>query len=88
MAVELAESGIRINCIEPAAIETAMLRDGFKKYPEAMQKLNDVHPLKRIGKPEEVAELADFLASGKAGFITGASIRIDGGIGARLYDPI
>lgn len=88
MAIELAELGIRVNCIEPAAIETKMLKDGFKKYPECMQRLNDVHPLKRIGKPEEVAELASYLASKEAGFITGASIRIDGGIGSRLYDPI
>jgi NAD(P)-dependent dehydrogenase (short-subunit alcohol dehydrogenase family) len=50
--------------------------------------LGDYHPLKRIAKPEEVAEVVLFLAGQKAGFITGTTVDVDGGIGACLHDPV
>ncbi|MCS7019646.1 MAG: SDR family oxidoreductase [Cytophagales bacterium] len=84
LAVDLA-GRIRVNAISPAAIETPMLRAGFPN-PDDYRKLNEIHPVGRIGQPEEVAEVAIFLASDKAGFINGANIQIDGGISGVLKD--
>lgn len=86
LAVELGDK-VRVNLIEPAAINTPMLRAGFVSEPQALESLGGFHPSNRIGEPEEVAELAYFLAGKEAGFINGAIISIDGAIGARLYDP-
>lgn len=85
-AVELGAS-VRINAIEPAAIETDMLKAGFKDNPEGYQKLQNCHPQKRVGQPVEIAQLALALVDGGAKFLHGACIALDGGISARLYDP-
>lgn len=85
-AVELGQE-VRFNTIEPAAINTPMLRAGFDGAPEAFDALERHHPSARIGTPEEVAKLAVFLASEQATFINGAAIGIDGAIRARLHDP-
>ena len=85
MAVDL-EGRVRVNAISPAAIDTPMLRDGFKNAKEALEELKKVHPVKRIGVPEEVARLALFLASESQGFIHGANISLDGGISSVLKD--
>ncbi|WP_448518013.1 SDR family NAD(P)-dependent oxidoreductase [Rhodoflexus sp.] len=84
LAVDLA-GRIRVNSISPAAIETPMLLASFSN-PDDFRKLNAIHPVGRIGQPEEVAEVAIFLASDKAGFINGADIQIDGGISGVLKD--
>ena len=47
-----------------------------------------MHPLERIAQPTEIADVALFLLSQQASFITGASLSVDGGIGVRLHDPI
>ena len=87
LAIDLGDS-IRVNSINPAAIATDMLTDGFASNPEGYRALQSYHPAQRIGTPEEIAQLALFLADPeKAGFITGASIDISGGIHARLHDP-
>lgn len=86
LAVELGRR-IRINTICPAAIATNMLIEGFAGKEKALVELEDAHPIGRIGQPEEVAALALFLASDKAGFINGAEIGLDGGIRSRLHDP-
>lgn len=77
--------GIRANCICPARIHTPFV-DGYleKNYPEderadMFQKLSEYQPIGRMGKPAEVAELAAFLCSDKASFITGSAYDIDGG---------
>ena len=77
--------GIRANCICPARIHTPFV-DGYleKNYPEEeragmFQKLSEYQPIGRMGKPSEVAELAAFLCSDKAAFITGSAYDIDGG---------
>lgn len=86
MAIEFGNN-IRVNSISPAAISTKMLRDGFIGKSELYKKLNKMHPVGRIGEPNEVAELSLFLSSDKAKFINGANFEIDGGISSRLYDP-
>jgi NAD(P)-dependent dehydrogenase (short-subunit alcohol dehydrogenase family) len=87
MAIELG-SRIRVNAIAPAAFATPMLEAGFAGRDEALRQLGEMHPVGRIGQPEEIAECALFLASPKAGFINGAVLQIDGGISKRLYDPL
>ena len=79
---------IRVNSISPAAISTQMLKDGFIGRSNKYVELNKMHPVGRIGKPNEVAELCFFLSSEKAKFINGANFEIDGGIGSRLHDPV
>jgi NAD(P)-dependent dehydrogenase (short-subunit alcohol dehydrogenase family) len=85
MAVDLAGS-VRVNAISPAAIETAMLRAGFENDENALDKLRKIHPVQRIGYPDEVAKLALFLASENEGFIHGANLTLDGGISSVLKD--
>ena len=76
LAKELGPSGIRVNCVAPGVIDTDMLaRFDFADR----QALAEQTPLGRIGRPEDVAELIAFLASDKAGFITGQIIGCDGG---------
>jgi NAD(P)-dependent dehydrogenase (short-subunit alcohol dehydrogenase family) len=87
MAVECGAS-IRVNVIEPAAIATPMLLAGFANNPALFEGLEDYHPVGRIGQPREVADMVDFLISGKSRFMNGAVIELDGGIGVRLHDPV
>ena len=87
MAVDLG-ARIRVNAIEPAAIETDMLRAGFSGHPDKFSELKACHPQGRIGTPEEVATLALSLASGELRFLHGACLGLDGGISARLHDPV
>lgn len=86
LAVDLGPD-VRVVAIAPAAISTDMLEAGFEGKPEARQALDDVHPLKRVGAPSEVAKAAVFLASDQASFMTGATVSIDGGILSKLHDP-
>lgn len=86
LALELAPE-VRVNAVLPAATDTPMLRDGFRDNPDGLKELGAYHPLNRIAKPEEVAQAVLFLANPQAGFITGAAINVDGGIGAYLHDP-
>lgn len=87
MAVECGAK-FRVNLIEPAAIATPMLLAGFVESPEAFQGLEEYHPVGRIGHPREVAEIVAFLISGKSSFMNGSIIAVDGGIAARLHDPV
>jgi len=87
MAVDLG-AGIRVNAIEPAAINTEMLRAGFGERRNLYEQLEKCHPAERIGEVYEVAQLALALSDGKLGFLHGACVGLDGGISARLYDPV
>lgn len=78
---------IRCVAVCPGTIDTPMLRDSIALSPdpeEVMRECVDMHLLKRIGKPEEVAALIAFLCSDQASFITGQAIRIDGGLGISI----
>ncbi len=87
MAVDLG-TRVRVNAICPAAIATPMLLDGFVGNEAGFERLSNVHPMGRIGTPADVACAATFLASDEAAFMSGAILGIDGGIGARLHDPV
>lgn len=86
LAVDLGPR-VRVNCIEPAAIETDMLKAGFEGKPELYAQLEHCHPQQRIGLPEEVARLALAIAEGGMQFLHGSCIGLDGGIAGKLYDP-
>ncbi|RJX34728.1 MAG: 3-oxoacyl-ACP reductase FabG [Desulfarculus sp.] len=76
-AKELGPKGVRVNCVSPGTIDTEML----KTVPQDMLKLftQFMVPLRRLGRPEEVARLIVFLASDEASYITGQTINVDGG---------
>jgi NAD(P)-dependent dehydrogenase (short-subunit alcohol dehydrogenase family) len=79
MAVELAQYGIRVNCIAPGFIKTNMSTLALEKDPERKRKVLARTPLGRLGKTEEVADAALFLALDGSSFITGVVLPVDGG---------
>ncbi|MCL4133452.1 UNVERIFIED_CONTAM: hypothetical protein GTU68_061635 [Idotea baltica] len=84
IAKDYIADGIRCNCISPARVHTAFV-DGFinKNYPgkeaEMFENLSKTQPIGRMGKPQEIADLALFLCSDEAKFMTGTDYPIDGG---------
>ena len=92
-AMEFASLGynIRVNSVHPGVIDTKMgkqVQDGLIKQTglndnEATARLAELHPLGRLGLPEEVAKVAVYLASNESSFITGAELVVDGGLTAR-----
>jgi len=77
-ALEVAGTGVRVNVVAPGPIETPML-NRFTGTAERKAGLVSTVPLKRVGRPEEIAQTIVFISSEKASFITGASYRVDGG---------
>src|SRR5213594_2646155 len=81
-ALELAPKGVRVNAVNPGVVRTNLhLNSGMAEetYAGFVERSKTTHPLGRIGEPEEIAELILFLASSKAGWITGVTYSIDGG---------
>jgi NAD(P)-dependent dehydrogenase (short-subunit alcohol dehydrogenase family) len=79
LAVEWAAHNIRVNAVAPGPIETPGAAEKLWNSPEAVQRITDGIPLKRWGKPEDVADAVTFLVSDHAGFITGEILTVDGG---------
>src|SRR3954447_2350873 len=79
LAVEWASHGIRVNAIAPGPIESAGAAKQLWDSDEAVERITKMVPLRRWGKPEEVADTLAFLVSSHAGFITGEILTIDGG---------
>jgi NAD(P)-dependent dehydrogenase (short-subunit alcohol dehydrogenase family) len=85
MALDHAHENIRVNCICPAIVETDLVRGLFDSAPdgEALRRARAaLIPLGRMGRPEDVAEMAVFLASRESSWMTGATIPVDGGLSA------
>ncbi|MCL4538743.1 MAG: SDR family oxidoreductase, partial [Bacteroidetes bacterium] len=81
-ALELASKGVRVNAVNPGVVVTNLHRNGGmneEAYAKFLDHSKESHPLGRAGSPQEVADLILFLASEKAGWITGVTYSIDGG---------
>jgi NAD(P)-dependent dehydrogenase (short-subunit alcohol dehydrogenase family) len=81
-AVEYGKQGIRINSVGPGFIHTPLI-SGLEQDEQTRDYLISLHPMGRLGEPEEVAELVIWLSSDKASFVTGAYHAVDGGYLAR-----
>lgn len=82
MALDHAKDGLRVNCICPGRVETPFVSARLKEYPDpakAYKEMSATQPMGRMGKPEEIAHAALYLASDEAAFVTGATFMIDGG---------
>ncbi|MCZ2079954.1 MAG: SDR family oxidoreductase [Bryobacterales bacterium] len=87
MAIDHGKDGVRVNCICPGYIDAGLAEGYFQAQPDpdaARKAAGTLHALWRIGKPEEVARVAVFLASDAAAFMTGVSVAVDGGFGSGL----
>ena len=83
MALDHAEEGIRVNTLSPGGTATARLGRRFGTLERAEAEWGPTHPVGRLGRPEEIAAGAVFLASDESSFMTGADLLIDGGYSAR-----
>lgn len=81
MALEYIKHGIRVNCICPGPIDTPLLRNSFPDKKELENYIQRHTLLKRLGKPEEVAEVVLFLASEDSSYVVGSVYSVDGGEG-------
>ncbi|MFC1628781.1 SDR family oxidoreductase [Gemmatimonadota bacterium] len=82
LAMELAPHGVRVNAVNPGVTVTNLHRRAGmdeEKYTGFLEHSRTTHPLGRVGRPEEVADLIAFLGSERSGWITGETIAIDGG---------
>jgi NAD(P)-dependent dehydrogenase (short-subunit alcohol dehydrogenase family) len=79
VALEYAQQNIRINAVAPAAIETEMVDRFAGQEGEMREYLKTLHPMRRMGSAQEIADAVLFLSSSQSSFITGASLAIDGG---------
>lgn len=81
-ALELAAKGVRVNAVNPGVVITEIHKRGGmndQDYAKFLEHSKTTHPLGRVGRPEEIAELIAFLASDRASWITGVTYSIDGG---------
>jgi len=85
MALDHALDGVRVNCICPGRVETSFVTSWLRKYPDPEKAFRDAcatQAVGRMGKPEEIAAAALYLASDEAAFITGTEFIVDGGFSA------
>ena len=86
VALDLAPKKVRVNCICPGAVDTPMYQSWIRKYgdPEEVEKkMLEDYPLSWVGKPEDIAYAALYLASDQANWVTGVALPVDGGFTAR-----
>lgn len=79
LAAEFGPQGLRVNAVLPGGTDTPMARE-MNATPEAMASVAQLHALKRVAQPQEIAQAILFLASPAASFVTGTAMRVDGGV--------
>jgi NAD(P)-dependent dehydrogenase (short-subunit alcohol dehydrogenase family) len=79
LAAEWAMRGIRVNAVAPSYIETPLTAFGMKEHPEMLKTWIEMTPMGRVGQPDEIASVVQFLASDAASFMTGSIVLADGG---------
>jgi 2-keto-3-deoxy-L-fuconate dehydrogenase len=82
LALDHALDGVRVNCICPGRVETPFVAARLREYPDpdrAYREMSSSQPIGRMGRPEEIAAAALYLASDEASFVTGAAFAVDGG---------
>jgi len=82
LSIDSASKNVRVNCICPGYVETD-LTSALTKDAEALSRLETLHPIGRLGQPEEIAYAALYLASDESGFVTGTPLVVDGGYTAQ-----
>ncbi|MGK4422335.1 SDR family oxidoreductase, partial [Klebsiella pneumoniae] len=79
LASEFGPQNVRVNAVLPGAIETEMYRE-MNDTPDKAAFVTNLHALKRVGRPEEVARSVLYLASEDSSFVTGTALLVDGGL--------
>jgi NAD(P)-dependent dehydrogenase (short-subunit alcohol dehydrogenase family) len=85
-AVDLADYGIRVNCVCPGTTDTPLVQEAVNRAPDpvaARKHLEAIRPLNRLGTPQEIASAILYLASDEGAYATGAVLSIDGGFTAQ-----
>jgi len=85
MATTYGKFGIRVNIIAPGTIQTEIWTPIIKQHPEIHKEVVKFYPVGRLGKPEDIAYAAVWLASDESAFVTGAVVPVDGGLSAGFY---
>jgi NAD(P)-dependent dehydrogenase (short-subunit alcohol dehydrogenase family) len=84
-AAEYSARGVRVNSVAPGGMDTPAIRGYFDQFPEFEKQTIATHAMRRLGRPEEVAEPVIWLASDRASFVTGACIACDGGVAVNSH---
>jgi NAD(P)-dependent dehydrogenase (short-subunit alcohol dehydrogenase family) len=84
-AAEYAARGIRVNTVCPGGIETDAIKRYFDHYPAIREKTIATHAMRRLGRPEEIADAVVYLASDRSSFVTGHALWVDGGIAVNSH---
>ena len=84
-AAEYATRGVRVNSVCPGGIATDAMRRYFDHYPDIRDKTVGTHAMRRLGRPEEIADAIVYLASERSSFVTGHALWVDGGIAVNSH---